>query len=161
MTRLPKSLTRVTTFSKLIAFFVILGFMVSAFYAGFLFNQKYSSVLSSITPTPTPSSSGQTGVQSGPTPVVSAQTSCNTDSDCMLTTANTQNSCCPNTRCLNFADSSTIAVNSKWLESQKSSVCGQHYMCPMIMAVCTRQITEENAHYSAKCVQHVCTKVRS
>lgn len=147
MVKLPKSLIRVTAFSKLIALFVIVGFLVSAFYAGYLFSQKYGSALSEITPTPTP--------------ISNEQTSCSVDSDCILTSADTKNSCCPNLKCLDYADSSTVAVNGMWAKEEKTSVCGVHIMCPMIATMCPRQISEENQHYQAKCVEHVCTKVRN
>lgn len=147
MTKLPKSLTRVTAFSKLIALFIIVGFVVSAFYAGYLFNQKYASALSAISPTPTP--------------IANEQTSCSVDSDCVLSSADTKNFCCPNLKCLDNASTATIAVNRNWLTGEKTAVCGEHHLCPMIMTMCTRQITQENQHYQAKCIEHVCTKVRN
>lgn len=145
--RLPKSLTRVTGFSKIIAFLLLLIFIGSAFYGGMLFQQKYAAVIATITPTPTPISNNQIA--------------CTTDSNCTLTTSNVQNSCCANTRCVRYADERIIAVNAIWLAQEKNAVCGVRRMCPMIAVICTRSITEENAHYSAKCVQNVCQKVQN
>ena len=53
MKKLPKSLTKVTGFSKIVALLLILAFIISAFYAGIMFQQKYVVILSAITPTPT------------------------------------------------------------------------------------------------------------
>lgn len=145
--RLPKSLTRVTGFSKTLAFLLLLIFIGSAFYGGMMFQQKYAAVIATITPTPTPISNNQVA--------------CSADSDCTLTTVNVQNSCCPNTRCVRYADEGIIAVNTAWLATEKNAVCGVRRMCPMIAVMCTRSITEENAHYSAKCVQNICRKVQS
>lgn len=145
--KLPSSLTHVTKFSKMLALLIIVAFMLSAFYAGIVFQQKYSPTLSSITPTPTP--------------VVSAATACVQDSDCILASSDIPGTCCPNIKCLNFADSRTVALNGAWLNEARSASCGKKIMCPMIAVMCPRGIVEENAHYSARCVQHVCTKVRS
>lgn len=145
MAKLPKSLTKVTGFSKALALLLILAFITVAFYAGMMFQQKYTEVAATITPTPTP--------------IVAGQTSCNTDSDCTLTTSEV--SCCPNTKCLRYSDPQIIAVSSTWLKTERISICGVRVMCPMYAVMCTREITEENAHYSAKCIQHICTKVRS
>lgn len=144
MAKLPKSLTRVTGFSKVLALLMFLAFIASAFYAGFLFDEQYRNLAITISPTPSPST----------------QTMCQTDSDCTLTTADVAASCCPNTRCLNFADATTIAVNVQWLESQKTHVCGASRICPMFATMCTRDIVAGNSHYSAKCVRDACQKVR-
>lgn len=53
-TKLPKSLTKVTAFSKALALLLILAFIAVAFYAGMMFDQKYLSSLSQVVPTPTP-----------------------------------------------------------------------------------------------------------
>lgn len=146
MAKFPKSLTRVTGFSKFLALLLILGFLFVAFYAGVLFDQQYVRL-------------GQNNLPA-PTQAISEQSYCAQDSDCVLTTDNTQNSCCPNTHCLNLSDNSTIAVNEKWLTNEKISACGEKHMCPMIAAICTKDIQEKNSHYSAKCVSHMCTKVQ-
>lgn len=143
--KLPKSLTRVTTFSKLLAVFIIFAFIVSAFYAGIMFQQKYSSQLLSVTPTPTPA--------------VSEQTACQNDSDCILTDISRSALCCPNTACLDLSKDYVVAMNSAWVATRKENLCSGS-MCPMIAAMCTKEITEKNTHYSAKCVSNVCTKVR-
>lgn len=140
MKKLPKSLTKVTGFSKLVALFVILGFLASAFYAGVLFNQKYSLNTSS--------------------PVATEETTCSADSDCSLADITTGNLCCPNTRCTDYSKTNEQAYNSQWLQSEKFNQC-KGRMCPMIAVICTKEITEENMHYSAKCISHVCTKIRN
>ena len=149
MTRLPRSLTRVTTFSKLVALFVIAGFLVSAFYAGFLFNQKYGSAISSITPTPTSAAA------------VNDQTSCSVDSDCTLADMSDNSLCCPNIKCSDYSKDYEQAVNTQWFTQYQNGKCGTRHMCPMIAMMCAKGVLEENAHYSAKCISHVCTKVRN
>ena len=151
--KLPKSLTKVTTFSKLLAVFLFFAFLGSAFYAGIIFDQKFNTTINDIFRNPSP-------IQWG-TAYVSEKVTCTKDNDCVLTTSNTQSACCPNITCLHLADTSSIAVNGKWLVGQKQSVCGQRYMCPMIAMMCPQGVLVENAHYSAKCIQHVCQKVKS
>lgn len=147
MAQLPTSLTRVTRFSKILALLLILAFIGSAFYAGVAFDSQYHEFFASTTPTPTPA-------------VPTAQTTCQTDSDCVIASINAADLCCPNTKCINLASASSVAVNTQWLISQRQNVCGRK-LCPMYAVMCTREITQENAHYHAKCVQHVCQKVRS
>lgn len=147
MVSLPNSLTRVTGFSKILALLIILAFIGSAFYAGAAFDAQYHGVFARVTPTPTPA-------------LPTAQTACQTDSDCVIVSANSVDTCCPNTKCINYGSASAVAVNVQWLQSQRKSVCSGKF-CPMYAVMCTREITEENAHYHAACVQHVCRKVRS
>ncbi|HSD98126.1 MAG TPA: hypothetical protein VLB73_00330 [Patescibacteria group bacterium] len=146
MVKLPKSLTRVTSFSKLVALFVILGFLLGAFYAGILFQKNYGSLSLGLAPTPTP--------------FASDENACTSDSDCVLADLSSQGLCCPNTKCADFSQESVRAVSSAWLTNHTFNQC-KGRMCPMIMVICTRNITEENKHYNAKCISHVCTKVRS
>lgn len=146
MTKLPKSLTRVTTFSKLIALFVFLAFIVSAFYAGMLF-QKKAGDLTFTTPTPTPQ-------------LVSEQTQCQINTDCTLADINKTAACCPNARCLDLSKEDVSAVNLAWLQKYQKELCVKK-ICPMIMTICAKQITEENKRYSAKCINNICQKVRS
>jgi len=148
--KLPSSLTQVTAFSKILALILILIFVLFGFYLGMQYQKKVSSLGIDVTPTPTAQ--------------IAAQTSCQTDSDCLLANTNTESSlsfCCPNTKCLDLGSQDVMAVNTLWLQSQKTSVCSAHYMCPMIAALCTRQITENNSHYQAKCIQNTCQKIRS
>lgn len=147
--KIPGSLTRVTAFSKILALILILIFVLFGFYLGMQYQKKLSSLGIDVTPTPTP--------------VVTSQTSCQKDSDCILAntdTANTTAYCCPNTKCIDLGSSNVTAVNAAWFGSEKSSVCSGHYMCPMIAVLCTRPITENNRHYQARCVQNTCQKVR-
>lgn len=145
--KLPKSLTRVTPFSKSLALLLTIAFIAVAFYSGMLFQQKAVEIAGNVTPTPTP--------------IMSPKTSCSVDSDCVFTTEDTKLSCCPNTRCIRYGDEGVIAVSASWFEKERTSVCGARNVCPMFAIMCTRSITEENNHYSAKCVRAVCTKVRS
>lgn len=145
--RLPKSVTTVTPFSKLLAFVLILTFLVTSFFLGMLFQKETSEIADIRVPIPTPMPVGQS--------------SCSMDSDCMLTAVNAKDSCCPNIKCLDFASSDTIAVNEQWFTLQKQAVCGVQYACPMIALICSQKIVKENTHYAAQCVSHVCQKVRN
>lgn len=147
MKRLPRSLIRVTLFSKILALLLMLAFLGVAFYSGMQFQQKYVEIAGTTIPTPTPA--------------VQDKMLCRTDSDCLFTTKDTALSCCPNTRCIRYADEGILAVNAMWFKQQQENICGAKHVCPMYAVVCTKSITEENNHYTAKCIQHVCTKVQS
>lgn len=142
---LPTSLTRVTTFSKLLAVCIIFGFILAAFYAGIVFQQKYSSELLAVTPTPTQAPSEE---------IV-----CQKDSDCTLSDVSQSALCCPNTVCKDLSKDYVRAYSAKWLATRKQHLCSGTF-CPMIMAMCTKEITLSNSHFSAKCVQNSCQKVR-
>lgn len=148
--QLPKSLTRVTGFSKALAVLIIFIFMMFAFYLGIQYQKKAASLGVDVSPTPTVA------------PVQDNQATCETDTDCVLAFTNTDETsafCCPNTRCLDVSKTDVKAVNSNWLGAEKNSVCVNHRMCPMIATICTKQIQESNSHYSAKCIHNTCQKV--
>lgn len=141
---LPNSLTTVTFFSKILALVVILIFILSGFYAGTLYQKEVDQ--KAVYPTTQPASD---------------KTTCTKDSDCILSeiSNDTTATCCPNTRCLDLSKSNVKAVNNNWLNDQKRSICQGHYMCPMIYALCTKEITQANSHYGAKCESKMCVKV--
>jgi len=142
--KLPKSLTKVTGFSKLVTLFLVIAFVFVAFLGGMMWDRQFSQV-AQITPTPTP--------------IQQVQISCNRDSDCILSDLSENTTlCCPNTACTNLERGSVMAVNVTWLSTYKTSICAQR-ACPMIFAVCTKQLLEKNSHFTAVCVRSTCQKV--
>lgn len=80
------------------------------------------------------------------------QSSCQQDSDCVISDFNP----CPfTTKCEDYSQTSYIGVNSKWLQDQNLGK-----MCMMVMAQCSQEQLTINKHYSAKCINSVCQKVK-
>lgn len=98
-----------------------------------------------------------------PASTPASQNVCTTDNDCGLfdtSAVNTMYLCCGLNRCSDYSEDVVQAVNNSWITAERTNVCGnKRFMCPMIAVLCTKQITEIQKSYKAKCVNNVCKKI--